>query len=175
MSLCFFSFATVLWGSRWVLQKDPSQCRQDFKAPLFIYVQASHGTAPGWTGLSPLFCPSMSSLNSLLMPSSGLKWKFFLQRGHCVAILLSQCWVMHCMQKLCPHGMVTGSVNKSWHIEHRHCSTWELMEEAIAGERKNNNQMIVQTHKISLLAPPFQTNWTCQTGFDVGCKIQHTL
>jgi len=50
---------------------------------------------------------------------------------------LSQHLFRQVLQKLCPHGVLTGSVNTSRHIEHWRSSVCGPLEEDITGERMN--------------------------------------
>ena len=67
----------------------------------------------------------------VLTLKSGLVWKSSLQTGHLYWIFSSQNFVIQVLQKLCPHGVVTGLLNTSRQMGHEKLSSDQEVAEAI--------------------------------------------
>ena len=128
------------WASQWMkarhtgITRNTRSTRQDFRAFSLVPVQTSQGTSPGLAACcSELLLLALcwaSCLNwetisesKVLTFKSGLVLKVSLHSGHWYWSLLFQCSLMQSLQKLCPHGAVTGSVNTSRQMEHRNWSS----------------------------------------------------
>ena len=140
ISLWSFKVATLWWGSRWVSQYEVRHTRQDLRAGTCsdVAAQTSHTTSPGLAVDSGeaeeqiiiFLNVSASSLKAVLMLISGWGSNVLSQVGHWQTSLLSHKFWMQAWQKLCPQGVVTGSVNTCWQMEHWNCFSGNMLPEA---------------------------------------------
>ncbi|TNN53396.1 hypothetical protein EYF80_036383 [Liparis tanakae] len=127
--------ATRRWGSRWASQYDVRHTRQDFRAPTrgeaAAAAHTSHAASPGSAdragGADAIrLKASASSLKAALTLISG-RWVNGLsqagQRQASAAPAPAHAVSRQARQKLCPQGVVTGSVNTWRHTVHWNCSS----------------------------------------------------
>ena len=116
---------------------------QDFTAFSWVPVQRSHGTSPGSTqGCSFTRTPNRSTISTkrIFTRRSGLVRKSSLQTGHLYRTCSSQNFAIQVLQKLCPHGVETGLLNTSRHMEHEKFSSGqEVFAEAIPRHRRQGS------------------------------------
>ena len=102
----------------------------------------SLGTSVGSTQGCSFTCidfPNRSTISDkrILTCRSGLVLKSFLQTGHLYLTFSSQNLVIQVLQKLCPHGVVTGLLNTSRQMGHeKFSSDQEVLAEAIPRHRR---------------------------------------
>ncbi len=70
----------------------------------------------------------------------------FLHNGHLHSWLLSQHWFRQLLQKLCPHGVLTGSVNTSRHTEHWSPSARRPLKDDISENKRNYENVSPAVH-----------------------------
>lgn len=124
ISLCRIREGTLWWGSRWTTQYEVRHTRQDFMAFNFFSTHTSHTTTPPGAPTLPLveifllFIWTEISSMAALVEISGRTKNLLSHTGQWQSSPLSQWLVRQLLQKLWPHGVVTGSVKTSRQMEH---------------------------------------------------------
>ncbi len=95
------------------------------------------------------YCTTFVSV--VLILRSGLLLKVSLQDGQKQVGVSVQCLFRQVLQKLCPHGVVTGSVNTSRQMEHWSSSFSGSLEDAMP-EKISNDNCLVQIPTLVVLA-----------------------
>ena len=145
---------------------------QDLSALILVPLQSSQGTSPGWDTCCwelPLLVSqwvdllnlSVISENKVLTFRSGLMLKTSLHLGHRHKVFMFQYSVMQLLQKLCPHGVVTGSVNMSRQMAQRNCSfvSRQLFEDILALRGQKTKHLSLLTDGIKAVNLQNSLEW----------------